>query len=144
MVKKLLLVVSLILLAFSACSGGTSGSVIGTRQSCQSSGGIVTCQGRINKLSGTYSLDLETSYFSEEDVVRLEAYFTIEKGKMKVSIDAPDGSHVEVDVAPGSEGILIGLTTVESSMEENVIPITLQAIDGDTEGIDYEIYFALP
>lgn len=139
MIKKLLLVFSLLLLAASACSDGTGGSVSGTRQSCQSIGGSITCEGGINRLSGTFTHEVETSFYNDGDTVRVDAEFTVESGQMKVSIQAPDGSLTEAEASPGTPATLSGMASVESTWEENVIPITLQALDGNVEGISFEI-----
>jgi hypothetical protein len=144
MVRKLLFIIIILILAVSACSGGTAGSVTGSRQSCQGGSGEVTCDGKINKLSGTYTLDLETSYFREGDAVLVEAYFTVESGQMRVSIEAPDGTLEETQAVPGEIAILFGLATAESSFDENAVPITLQAVNGDVEGIVFEIYLSQP
>lgn len=144
MYKKLLFVFIILVLGLSACSGGTAGSVSGSRQSCGGSGGEVTCEGGYNKLSGTYTHEAETGFFNDGDAVLVEAYFTIESGQMKVSIEAPDGSLTETEVVPGTIAVLLGLATVESFIDENTIPIKLQAVDGDVEGIVFEIYLNQP
>ena len=95
MMKKkqfLLLLTTLLLLTATACSGGTGGSVSGTRQSCQSSGGSGTCEGGINKLSGTFSHKVESGFYRKGDGVQVEANFAIQSGRMKASLEAPDGT----------------------------------------------------
>ena len=144
MYKKLLLFFIILMMGLSACSGGTAGSVTGSQQSCRGGSGEVICDGRINKLSGTYNFEVETGFFNEGDAVLVEAYFISTIGSMKVSVEAPDGSLTEAEVVPGEIGVLLGLATVESSIDENTIPITLQAVDGDVEGITFEIYLSQP
>lgn len=144
MYKKLLFVFIILVLSLSACSGGTAGSVSGSQQSCRSSGDEVICDGRINKLSGTYDFEVETGFFNEGDAVLVDAYFIITTGSMKVSVEAPDGNLTETEVVPGEIAVLLGMATVESSIDENTIPITLQAVDGDVEGITFEIYLSQP
>jgi hypothetical protein len=144
MVRKLLFIFIILIMAVSACSGGTAGSVTGSRQSCRGSGDEVTCEGGFNKLSGTYTLDVETSFFTEGETVLVEAYFTVESGQMKVSIEAPDGTLEETQAVPGEIAVLFGLATAESSFDENAVPITLQAVNGDVEGIVFEIYLSQP
>jgi hypothetical protein len=142
--KKLLFVSIILILVLTACSGGTSGSVSGSQQNCREGGGEVICDGRINQLSGTYNFEVETGYFNEGDPVLVEAYFITTIGSMKVSVEAPDGSLTEAEVVPGEIGVLLGLGTVESAIDENAVPITLHAVDGDVEGITFEIYLTQP
>ena len=142
--KKLLFVFTILMMGLSACSGGTSGSVTGSQQSCRGGSGEVTCDGRIKKLSGTYTLDLETSYYREGYAVQVEAYFTVESGQLQISLEAPDGTREETQAVPGEIATLFGLATAESSFDEYAVPITLQAVNGDVEGIVFEIYLSQP
>lgn len=142
--NKLLIMMVMVLLATSACAGGTGGSVSGSRQSCQSKGGSTTCEGRINKLSGTYSHEVETSAFNAGDVVLVEAQFAIESGQLKVTIEVPDGSLMVVEVFPGTPAVLSGLATVESSIDENAVPLTLQSQNGAVEGVSFIISIRQP
>jgi hypothetical protein len=142
--KKLLVVSIILILVLSACAGGTSGSVSGSQQNCREAGGEVVCDGRINKLSGTYGFEIETGSFNEGDAVLVEAYFITTIGSMKVSVEAPDGSLTEAEVVPGEIGVLLGLGTVESGFDQNAVPITLHSADGDVEGITFEIYLSRP
>lgn len=144
MYKKMLFVFIILVLGASACSGGTSGSVTGSRQSCREDGSEVTCEGGFNKLSGTYTLEVETGFFAESETVLVESYFTVESGQMRVSIEGPDGTLEETLTVPGEIAVLFGLATAESSFDENAVPITLQAVNGDVEGILFEIYLSQP
>lgn len=144
MIKKLLLVFAIIILFISACSGGTGGSVSGTRQSCQSSGGQIRCEGRIDKLTGTFSHEVETSFFREGEAVLVESHFTIESGQMQITIEAPDGTQSTAEALPGTPAVLIGMAAVESSFEENAVPLRLQAVDGAVEGISFMIFVSQP
>jgi len=143
--KKLLLVVfTIFFLTLSACSGGTGGMVTGSRQSCKSSGGTAFCEGKINKLSGTVTHEAQTSNFRDGEAVLVEALFNIESGRLRISITAPDGTVTLREAAPGAPAELIGIATVDSSMDDNVTPLTLEALDGDVQGITFSIAVTLP
>lgn len=142
--KKLLLILTTLLLAAIACSGGTGGSVSGTRQSCQSSGGSGTCEGGINRLSGTFTHKVETSFYRKGDAVQVEANFTVESGRMKITLEAPDGSLTTAEASPGTTITLFGLATVDGSMDDTFIPLKLEALDGDVQGISFIISFSQP
>lgn len=144
MKKRFLMMTIALMLAASACSGGTGGSVSGTRQSCQSSGGSGTCEGSINRLSGTFNHRVETGFYRKGDAVQVDANFSIESGQMKASLEAPDGSLTTIEVAPGMTGTLSGIATVDSSMDEVFIPIRLEAMNGNVEGISFMISFSQP
>ncbi len=144
MIKKMLMAVTFLLLTASACTGGTGGSVSGTRQSCQSSAGSITCQGTINRLSGRFTHEVETTFYNEGDTVLVEARFDIEAGQMLVSNTAPDGSQTTAEAMPGTSANISGLATVVSSWDANAIPITLEALDGNVEGISFDITISQP
>lgn len=144
MMIKMLMAVTFLLLTASACTGGTGGSVSGIRQSCQSSAGSITCQGTINRLSGRFSHEVETTFYNQGDSVMVEARFDIESGQMQVSINAPDGSQTTAEALPGTSAILSGLATVTSALDANAIPITMEAIDGNVEGISFNIRIRQP
>lgn len=142
--RKLLIIMTLLILITSGCSGGTGGSVSGTRQSCQSVGGLISCEGGINKLNGTFSHSVAASYYRKGESVVVEALFAVESGSMAVSIDAPDGTQTRAEVEPGNPAVLKGLGTVESSLDENTVPFKLQALNGTVEGITFQILISQP
>jgi hypothetical protein len=141
---SLLTLVIIFLLTINACSGGSSGSTMGSSQSCQSKGGLTTCTGKINKLSGVISHDAETSNFLVDEVVQVEANFAVESGRLQIALEDPDGSLSVVEATPGTPAYLSGLATVESSFDENAVSLKLQALDGDVQGINFEILITLP
>ena len=142
--KRLLIILTTLLLAAIACSGGTGGSVSGTQQSCNSSGGSGTCDARINKLSGTFTHKVDTGFYNQGDPVFMEVDVTVQTGQMKMTIESPDGFVTSIEVNPGTTNKLTGISTVDYSMDEKFIPLTLEALDGDVEGIEFTIAFSQP
>ena len=142
--KKHYFVLIVLCLMLSACSGGAEGAVSGTRQSCQSVGGQIACEGRINRLSGTFTHEVETDFYRQDDAVLVEAMFSVQSGRLIISVEVPDGTLSEAEVLPGTPAVLVGLATVISSLEEQAIPIKLQAPDGVVEGIVFDIYISQP
>ena len=144
MIKKMLMALTFTLLIATACTGGTGGSVSGTRQSCQSSAGAINCQGTINRLSGRFAHEVETTFYNEGDAVLVDAEFEIESGQMQISITGPDGSQTIAEALPGAPATLSGSATVTSAWDATAIPITLEAINGNVEGISFDISINQP
>jgi hypothetical protein len=142
-IRKILYLATLLLMA-AACSGGTSGSVSGTRQSCQSSGGIGTCEGQINKLSGAFTHKVKTDFYREGDPVFVEIDITVQSGELRLTIESPDGFVSSIQVSPGTTNKLTGIATVDSFMDEVYLPLSLEALNGDAEGLDFAISFSQP
>jgi hypothetical protein len=142
--KKLLLIATLLIFLLSACSAGRGGTVSGSRQSCQGLGGWISCEGGFDKLSGTFSQRVAASFYNAGDGVVVEALIAVESGRLLVSLTAPDGSQVSAEVVPGTPAVVKGLAAVESSTEENMVPLSLQALDGSVEGITYQILINQP
>ncbi len=144
MKRRFLIIVLLLLLAVIACGGGTGGSVTGSRESCQVVSGTGTCVGSYNRLSGIYTHKIETEFYQEGDLVDIDALFSVESGRMKISFEGPDGMVVTAEVAPGSPASLSGMAVVDSFTQENFIPIKMEALNGNVEGISYTIDFRYP
>ncbi len=142
--KRFLIILITLLLAAIACSGGTGGSVSGTRQNCNTSGGTGSCDTKINKLSGTFTHKVETGFYNQGDPVFVEVDVTVQSGQMKMTIESPDGFVTSVEINPGTTNTLTGIATVDSSMDETFIPLKLEALDGDVEGIEFTIAFSQP
>ncbi|MFN2229712.1 MAG: hypothetical protein ACK2VA_08080 [Anaerolineae bacterium] len=131
-----LLLVSLIL-ALVACEGGTSGSVIGSSESCSQRGDSGSCKGRYRTLRGSYGADIEHEGMSSFDTVKVQVEVTVESGNVSVSIETPDGEHPSVTVAPGSPGTLVGLATGETDGFE----VRFEAVDGEASGVSYTVVY---
>ena len=73
-----------------------------------------------------------------------DARFDIEASRMQASITVPDGSQTMAESLPGTSAMLSVLATVTSSWDANAILITLQALDGNVEGITFVITINQP
>lgn len=135
---------SLIEQARTIVPGQASGSSMGSSQSCQSKGGLTTCTGKINKLSGAISHDAAISNFRVDEIVQVEASFTVESGRLQIALEDPDGILTVAEATPFAPAYLYGLATVESAFDENAVSLKLQALDGDVQGINFEIFITLP
>jgi len=142
--KRFFIFIAAVMLMATACSGGTSGSVSGTSQSCQASGGTGTCEVEINKLSGTVTHRVPADFYREGDPVSVEVDITVQSGEMKLTIESPDGFLNSIEVSPGTTNKLTGIAVVDSFMDEVYIPLTLETLNGDAEGITLKISFSQP
>lgn len=140
--KRVWLVLFLVLLIVlsTACEGGTSGSVVGSRESCSSRGGSGTCKGSWRKLSGTYGQDIEDEWISGGEAITVKAQVSVESGTVRVSVESPDDQVSSVDVAPGKPATLVGIA--EGAFEE--FEVRFEAVEGEATGISYEIAYQLP
>jgi len=129
----------MIFLAMIACEGGTSGSVVGSSQSCQWGGSGGICEGKFKKLSGTYGVDIENDDISSGDKIDVEVEVTLESGVVNVSVESPEGRISSVQVLPNQPGTLIGQAEGEFSAFE----VTFEAVDGDAENIVWSISYQI-
>ena len=121
-----------------ACEGGTSGSVSGTRQRYSRKSRAGECSGSFNKLSGTYSLDVENeSVVSSAEVQVLAA---VEVGALRVYLKTPDGETTSVDVSAGGSATLRGT----AKGEWDGFRVYFEAVEGSVEGVTYEISYQVP
>jgi hypothetical protein len=132
----LALAVTLVLCA--ACEGGTRGSVSGSRQRCSSSFRKGQCSGSFKKLSGTYSLDVEND--SVVSKVEVEVQASVQVGALKVYVKTPDDEIVSVDVPAGGSASLSGL----AKGEWDGFRVYFEAVEGEAEGVTYEIAYQVP
>jgi len=128
---------AIVILLLAACSGGSSGSIIGSSQSCKTGGGSGSCTGRIGKLSGTYSMDIEDGGIFSGDAVEVEITVSVDNGLVDVSVEDPDGKTYSIEVEPGVQDTLLGVST--GSFDG--FSFTLQAVGGPAEGVAYELIY---
>ncbi len=135
----------LILAIFSvACAGGSGGSVIGSRQSCQIVNRNGSCQGGFSRLRGTFTHQIEVTAYRRGDAVQVEGTFSTQSGVLIVRITAPDGTVTTTEITPQSSGTVSGLATADSSFDDIYIPIVVEAVDGEAQDIEFSIEFWQP
>ncbi|MGD8552922.1 MAG: hypothetical protein PVH60_04580 [Anaerolineales bacterium] len=118
-----------------ACAGGTSGSVVGGRENCRINGGVGYCEGRFNRLNGTYGMDIEDDYIFGGDDVDVTVEAAVESGTVRISVESPAGDVSSIEVGPGSSGTLIGIAEGEFDGFE----VTFEAVGGEATGVEYRI-----
>jgi len=136
-VRKYNMLGLLIVAAFilGACSGGTSGSVVGGRESCRINGGVGFCEGKFNRLNGTYGKDIEDDFIFGGDQVEVRVEASVESGTIRISVEAPNGEITSIDVSPDSPGTLIGVAEGEFDGFE----VTFEAVGEEATGVEYRI-----
>jgi hypothetical protein len=135
--RKLHLVAWLFVAAFilAACTGGTSGSVIGGRENCRINGGVGFCTGKFNRLNGTYGKEVEDEFIFGGDNVDVTVAASVESGSVRISVEAPNGDVTSIDISPDSPGTLVGVAEGEFDGFE----VTFESLDGEATGIEYRI-----
>lgn len=126
----------LALLLSSGCAGGTSGSVLNSSQSCHNLGGYGDCEGRIGRLSGTYSIEIEDEGISPGDEVVVEITLAVEGGAALVTLPGLEGGDTTVEANPGP----VNLTGIVGG-DFDGFEFTLQALGEYAEGITYSIRY---
>ena len=126
------------LVLVTACEGGTSGSVTGSRQRCSFRGSSGQCSGSFKKLSGTYSLDVE----NERVVSRaeVEVLASVETGALRVYVETPEDEINSMDVPAGGSATLSGVA--EGGWDG--FKVYFEAVEGQAEGVTYEISYRVP
>ena len=120
-----------------SCAGGTSGSVIGSRESCRSSAGSGTCEGTFNKLKGTYGKDIEDEYIYSGDAIDVEVRASVVTGPVRISVESPEGDVAFVEISFGNSGTLIGV----ASGEFDGFEVVFEALEGEAADITYQISY---
>jgi hypothetical protein len=138
--EKLLWLAALALVvSISACGDGTSGSVMGSHQSCSAGMGGGSCEGSYRKLSGTYSADIgmaRTGFLS----VKAEVSVHVDSGPIRVYLVAPDGTEASVTVRPGSPGTVAG----EARVSYDKFRVYFEALEGEARGVKYAVTYEYP
>jgi hypothetical protein len=129
---------SILLLMMSACEGGTSGSVRNSSLTCRNLSGHGDCDGRIGRLSGTYSIDIEDDGISPSDQVWVELSVSVDAGSMRVFMEKPDGEETSVEIDPGGPANITGVTQGEFDGFE----IGFQSLGEYAEGITYTLSYS--
>jgi hypothetical protein len=134
---KIKLPLFVLLLSIIACGSGTSGSVIGSSQSCQWGTNVGACEGSFDKLSGTYSVDIENDDISTGDPIDVQVDITVGSGIVNVSVESPEGWKESVQAKPRFPGTLNG----QAEGDFGTFEVTFEAVDGDAEDISWSITY---
>ena len=125
----------LAMMLVTACAGGTSGSVVGGRENCRINGGVGFCEGKFNRLNGTFGKDIEDDFIFGGDQVDVTVEASVESGSVRISVEAPNGDVTSVDITPDSPGTLVGIAEGEFDGFE----VTFQALGEEATGVQYRI-----
>jgi hypothetical protein len=128
-------ILTVMLTCLAACAGGTSGSIVGGRENCRINGGVGFCEGRFNRLNGTYGKDIEDDFIFGGDEVAVTVEAAVESGTVRISVESPSSEVTSIEVSPGSPGTLIGIAEGEFDGFE----VTFEAVGGEATGVEYRI-----
>ena len=129
----------MIVLSILACEVGTSGSVVGSSQRCQWGGSGGVCDRTIQKLSGTYGVDIEDDEIFSGDTIDVEAEVFLGTGVLNVSVESPDARITSIQVSPNRPAKLTGQAEGDFSAFE----VKFEAVDGDVENIVWSISYQI-
>ncbi len=130
----------LLVVAALACASGTSGSAVGSGESCNRTGNSGTCTGTFSKVSGTYTKNIEVDRLHVNDPVNVEITASVEAGTLRVSVKAPDGTVSSSEATPGSPAKVSG-TAVGGNGQ---FAVAFEAVGGDISGVSYSITYQAP
>lgn len=82
-------------------------------------------------------MDIEDEGIFSGDPVDVELTASVESGVAVISVEDPDGKMYSVEIEPGGLGMLVGV----SSGEFDGFEINFQAVDGQAEGLSYELTY---
>ena len=136
--RALFALIAALILA-TACEGGTSGSVVGSRQSCTHKVDAGSCKGSYRKLTGTYGQDIENDRIFASDAIQVQVEFSVEIGVVRVAVESPDGDVSSAEASPGKPASLAG---VAGGFSEEV-RVRFEAVDGEATGVSYEIVYEI-
>lgn len=120
-----------------SCAGGTSGSVLGSRESCRINAGSGSCEGTFSTLKGTYGKDIEDEAIFSGDAIDVEVQSSVESGPVRISVESPSGEVTFIEILSGNSGTLIGV----ASGEFDGFEVVFEALDGEATGITYQITY---
>ncbi len=131
--------ISFLLLAtlLASCAGGTSGSVLGSRESCRIGEGSGICEGTFNTLKGTYGKDIEDEAIFNGDAIDFEVQASIQSGPVRISVESPGGEVTFIEISSGNSGTLLGV----ASGEFDGFEVVFEALEGEATDITYQITY---
>lgn len=122
-------------LILAACAGGTTGSVVGGRENCRINGGVGFCEGRFNRLNGTFEKEIEDDFIFGGDQVDVVVDASVESGTVRISVEAPNGEISSIDVSPDTPGTLMGV----AEGEFDGFGVRFEVVGGEATGVEYRI-----
>ncbi len=133
--------------ALLALSGCESGTLIGQRQTCQSSGGLLaeeraTCSGSVDAVRGSPGLVIVDTDGELDGTYRLEATLSVGEGETEAHVTAADGERVGGTVSP-DEPLRISADVEVDDDEEEVIA-ELKVAGKEATGLRYEASLTPP
>jgi hypothetical protein len=139
MKKQIWLALAALLAAALACTS-SSGSAVGSGESCDRNGNAGTCKGSYSKLSGAYSKTVKADPVHANDAVPVDITVSVESGTVRVSAKAPDGTVASAEANPGTPATLSGNATGALGQ----FTVTFEAVGGDATGVTYTIAYQIP
>ncbi len=139
MKKHWIIPVLVLILLSTACSGGTSGSVSKGGENCSTSPSEGYCEGRYNKVTGTYSMRINQDGLPSS--VNVSIQVAVESGQLNIGIETPDGEIVQASASPGTPAQFEATAVVETFMGERGFRVIFETVGESVEGVTYNINY---
>jgi len=133
-------VLAALVMAAMACGSGTSGSVVGSGETCFKTGSSGVCEGTYSKLNGSYGADIEDDDVFSGDEVAVTVEFSVETGTVRVSVTSPDDQVQSAEAGPGQSATVMGVA--KGTMDG--FEVKFEAVGGEATGVAYRISYQVP
>lgn len=122
-------------------AGCSSGTLVGSQQTCRSSGGLferqtVSCTGGVDSVRGSPTLGIVEADDDLDGVYRLDATITVGRGTARAFVTDTEGRKVGGELAPGTP---LRITALVEPEEDEEVEVALEVAEGErVEGLRYE------
>ncbi|MCL4298449.1 MAG: hypothetical protein KJ077_22120 [Anaerolineae bacterium] len=143
--KKVMLWLVVGLFILTGCEGGTTVEV---NSHCNSSGRSGVCMVTLVSIDGgPYRFKIENdSFWSGAEAVQVTAQVSVEKGRLQVWLEDPEGNKIAENVKPGQSVELKGAADMISFSDERSFSVYFEP-QGDAkraENVQAEIHYDMP
>jgi hypothetical protein len=122
-------------------AGCSSGTLVGSQQTCRSSGGLferqtISCTGGVDSVRGSPTLGLVEVDDDLDGVYRLDATITVGRGTARAFVTNTDGKEIGGELAPGTP---LRITALVEPDEDEDVEVALEVAEGEkVESLRYE------
>jgi hypothetical protein len=122
-------------------AGCSSGTLVGSQQTCRSSGGLferqtISCTGGVDSVRGSPTLGVVEVDDDLDGVYRLDATITAGRGTARAFVTNTDGEKIGGELAPGTP---LRITALVEPDEDEDVEVALEVAEGEkVESLRYE------
>jgi hypothetical protein len=122
-------------------AGCSSGTLVGSQQTCRSSGGLferqtISCTGGVDSVRGSPTLGVVEVDDDLDGVYRLDATITVGRGTARAFVTNTDSKEIGGELAPGTP---LRITALVEPDEDEDVEVALEVAEGEkVESLRYE------